>query len=243
MRPLTASKLLRVWERTSRRTAVERTLLLLAAACPERSVEELARLSIGKRDALLIALREWTFGPRFVACVPCAACQQTLEISFDVSDIRVEPTNNSDDLSVKADGYEVHFRLPNSEDVASLGGLNAESAEEALLRRCVLRLTAGGQEESTLNLPASVWELVSQRMVAADPQAQIEIAMSCVSCSHKWSVTFDIVSYFWNELNGWAQRILREVHALASAYGWHEEEILSLSPWRRQLYVDLVNGR
>ncbi|HSB10234.1 MAG TPA: phage baseplate protein, partial [Blastocatellia bacterium] len=32
------------------------------------------------------------------------------------------------------------------------------------------------------------------------------------------------------------------VHTLASAYGWRESDILNLSPWRRQLYLTLVNG-
>ena len=31
-----------------------------------------------------------------------------------------------------------------------------------------------------------------------------------------------------------------EVHALASAYHWHERDILALSPVRRQAYLELL---
>jgi hypothetical protein len=33
---------------------------------------------------------------------------------------------------------------------------------------------------------------------------------------------------------------VREVHLLASAYGWRESDILAMTPWRRQLYLELV---
>jgi len=240
MHPLTAARLLKVWERASQRTAVERALLLLAAACPENAVDELARLSIGERDSLLIALREWTFGPQFVARVPCAKCSEPLEVAFNVADIRLDSPPQPESFSVDSDGYEVHFRLPNSEDVTLACDL--DDAEQALLQRCVLRVTKDGAESFPHDLPAEITAIINARMAAADPQARVEIALSCVACRHKWSLGFDIVQYFWNEINAWANRMLREVHAIASAYGWREEEILSLSPRRRQFYVDLIGG-
>ena len=40
--------------------------------------------------------------------------------------------------------------------------------------------------------------------------------------------------------DAWALRTLAEVHRLASAYGWREQDILALSPARRQLYLGMV---
>ena len=68
------------------------------------------------------------------------------------------------------------------------------------------------------------------------------LSLSCPDCGHCWDVPFDIVSYFWGELHVWAQRVLREVHTLASAYGWREADILGLSPLRRELYLQMVGG-
>ena len=36
------------------------------------------------------------------------------------------------------------------------------------------------------------------------------------------------------------QGTLRDVHGLAAAYGWREEDVLRLSPTRRQIYLELA---
>jgi hypothetical protein len=79
-------------------------------------------------------------------------------------------------------------------------------------------------------------------MEQADPQANIRLSLTCPACSHQWHGTFDIVTYFWNEINAWAQGVLRDVHMLAATYGWRESDILALSPWRRQFYLEMVTG-
>jgi len=89
-------------------------------------------------------------------------------------------------------------------------------------------------------LPAEVVTAIAQCMAEADPQADVQLALACPQCQHAWEASFDIVSYFWSEIQAWAGRILREVHSLASAYGWREAEILALSPWRRQAYLELI---
>ena len=66
MRALSAPELLSVWERGQAQPPVQRTLTLLAAACPGILPDALAELSIGQRDARLLTLREWTFGPQLV---------------------------------------------------------------------------------------------------------------------------------------------------------------------------------
>jgi len=53
-------------------------------------------------------------------------------------------------------------------------------------------------------------------------------------------MTFDIASFFWAEICVQAKRLLREVHTLARAYGWREMDILSMSPARRQFYLEMV---
>ncbi len=57
-------------------------------------------------------------------------------------------------------------------------------------------------------------------MSELDPQGDVQIALSCPQCSHRWHAPLDIVSFVWSEIHAWAVRLLRDVHALASAYGW-----------------------
>lgn len=245
MRPLSASKLLSVWERASRQPPVERALLLLGAACPEQTAEELSRLSIGQRDSLLIALREGTFGSQFVSRLLCQKCGERLELTFKVSDLRgTQETETAGALALSADGYEVQFRLPNSEDISAVTDAVDDDSdpEQLLLRRCLVRVTKDGTEQRADELPPPVVERVVDRMAEADPQSELQLSLACAACSHKWLVSFDIVSYFWSEVNAWANRMLREVHLLASTYGWREDDILAMSPWRRQSYLEMIGG-
>ena len=258
MRALSASKLLSVWERAWAEPPGERALALLAAACPERTPDELARLSVGRRDRLLLSLRERTFGPRVVGLVPCGRCSAPVELTFDVADIRAHETDGetgngggeaesggeTEALTLRSGDYEVRFRLPNSLDLSAVAACRGVGeGERLMLSRCVLGVTAPtGREATADELPAHAREAVVARMAEADPQADVQLALSCPVCGHDWLAPFDIVSYFWSEINAWAQRILGEVHTLATVYGWRERDILAMSPIRRHLYLDMIGG-
>jgi hypothetical protein len=82
---------------------------------------------------------------------------------------------------------------------------------------------------------------VAAALSEADPLADIELPIGCDACGATWTRTFDIGTYLWQELDAWAARLLAEVHALASAYGWNEAEILSLPLRRRRVYLDLIS--
>jgi hypothetical protein len=236
--------LLSVWEQALDCSTVERALVLLTAACPEATPNDLARLSIGRRDGLLMAMREQTFGSRMLSRASCHQCSESMELSFDLSQIRVEQEARAADvLSLQVEDYEIDFRLPNSEDLMSvIGCRDVETGRRLLLARSILRAAQGGQKRGVEELPEQVHQAVANRMAEADPQAEVQLELLCPSCGHRWLMTFDIVSYFWGEINAWAYGILREVHTLAAAYGWREQDILAMSAGRRQLYLVMVGG-
>jgi uncharacterized protein (UPF0212 family) len=246
MRVLSASELLQVWEKGLNQSFLQRALILLASACPERSLEELAQLSIGQRDLLLLTLRELMFGSQLLGVVSCPSCSDHLELNFKVADIQVETKLPPDaELSLDLADYQVQFRLPNSIDLAATTAqitiLEAPlAAQQLLLERCLLAVSLQGKTQTIEQLPAHVLEAIAEQMALADPQADILLSLTCPTCSHRWKSVFDIVSYFWSEINTWAVRLLREVHILASAYGWREADILAMTPYRRQLYLEMV---
>ncbi len=90
------------------------------------------------------------------------------------------------------------------------------------------------------DVPAAVLEIAEQQLADRDPQADVRLRLVCPACEHATTMIFDIASFLWHEIDAWACRILREVHTLASAYGWTEEAILALTPFRRQCYLELV---
>lgn len=240
MQPLTGQEILAAWEAGWGRPPTERALALLASACPETSRDELAALPVGERDGRLLTLREWTFGPALTSLATCPACSESLELRFDVADVRVPPPPPADEgvLSVKAHGYEVTFRLPGSADLAALEGV--EDRRRQLLCSCVLGARRKGRKQAFRRLPARVLDAVVERMSEADPQADVHTELACPDCGHSWQAVFDVVTFFWEEIESWVHRTLRDVHVLAAAYGWRESEVLALSPWRRRYYLQLA---
>ena len=229
MRALSTTELLSVWERGASQPPVHRALTLLAAACPESPPDSLADLSIGRRDERLIALRELTCGADFTGLANCPACDEKIELSFHASDLRLgkelEPPAEFD---LQLAEHRLRFRLPTSADLLTV------NSREQLLERCL----SNGHG----NLPETVLATVIETMSRADPLADIQLALRCASCGHQWEAPFDIVAFFWSEISAAARGLLREVHTLASAYGWAESEILALSPARRRYYLELVNA-
>jgi len=238
--------MLDAWEKGLGRPPVERPLPLLSAFTGE-GTEALSLLSIGRRDAALLALRESVFGPRLVCVASCPACGERLELTLEVRELLVgqqtEQTEQPSTISLETGGYEVSFRLPTTSDIAQLAisqDKDVEWARQMLLARCVQSATLGGAEVGVLNLPSNVLEAIAERMGVEDPQGDLQLSMRCPACAHGWQEAFDIGHFIWGELNAWATRTLGEVHRLARAYGWREADILSMSPLRRQMYLDMV---
>jgi len=244
MQALSAANLLEVWERGLTQSPAQRGLLLLTHACPEMQVEQLAQLPIGQRDALLLTIREGTFGSQMGCVTRCPDCSNRLELALNTADIRVEtlePVDEPQDLKVAS--YSGQFRLPNSLDLVLMPShLDLESAQRWLLERCLLEITQEGQSQTLDQLPPEVATAISDRMAEADPQAEIQLDLTCPNCGHQWPLLFDIVSFFWEEIQVWGQRLLYQVHRLAAAYGWREADILAMSAQRRQQYMELLGS-
>ena len=242
MRALSASELLNVWEWGRTEPPFQRALMLLAASCPDKVPEELAMLPIGRRDALLLKLRAWTCGPVLESMVACTACKEQFECAFTVEDIGLAPDENPPEhYTLRTGGYDVAFRLPNSTDLAEIAACKTiESGRRRLLERCLLRMNRGDDEIAVAQVPEAVVEAIAEHMAQADAQADVRFALTCPACGHTWESIFDIVSYFWSEIDAWAHRTLDDIHTLAAAYCWTEAEILALSARRRQFYIDKV---
>jgi uncharacterized protein YbaR (Trm112 family) len=206
-------------------------------------MEQLASLSIGQRDGLLWTLRERLFGSQLISLAVCPNCSDRLELTFSVSDIRCTTEGElASTHALSAEGYDVQFRLPNSLD------LNAVAQEsdltvikQQLLDRCLLSMQHQGELRPREEMPAAVLQAVVAEMAQLDPQADLQLALSCPVCEHQWQAPLDVVSFLWGEVNAWARRVLREVHTFARVYGWRESDILAMSAQRRQWYLEMIS--
>jgi len=244
MRSLSAAELLGAWERGLTQSLIQRAVELLSVVYPEASLDCLLGLSIGQRDAELLALRERLFGPEMAGVTVCPQCGGRLDLTLNAAEMRSACAQEPEaGLALSVAGYELQFRPPTSEDLAA--ALDFDGADEArnrLLGRCLLSAQRDGATLRSDELPHEVVDSVSDWMARADPLADIQLAVSCPLCDHHWQAAFDIVSFLWREIESLAARLLRDVHTLASAYGWHERDILALSPVRRQFYLALLGA-
>jgi|SRR5579863_5158500 hypothetical protein len=243
MRSPSAEEVLDTWERGVPGNPIERALVLLRLGPGASHPDGASRLTIGRRDAELLALREWLFGAEMAAVVACPRCKVELDLELDAAEIRsaaIEPPEG--EMRLCAHGYEVTFRVPECADLEFLEDTDDEESWRQLLGRCVLSATRQDGEPLCGELPDEVVEAITAQMANSDPLADIRLALNCPACEHRWLAVFDIVSFLWREITSFARRLLREVHDLASVYGWSEKEILSLSYERRQYYLGLING-
>jgi hypothetical protein len=247
--------LLSAWEQALGQTPLARAVVLLAAATGE-SPDRLARLSMGERDARLLALREAAFGPQLTSVTACPACGERLEMTFGADELRgkgeprgtdeshsAQPHARDETCALGFAGYDVLFRLPNTLDLAAVAeGADVDAARGVLIERCILSARRGDDEVAFADLPREVLDAIAARMGEADPHGDIRLSLTCTRCAHEWREAFDVGQFLWAELHAWAARTLGEVHKLARAYGWREADILALSPARRQFYLDMIGG-
>lgn len=238
----TAVDLLNVWERGRSQSPVERALSLLQIATPESPWEALAQVGIGRRDAELLKLRERIFGSRMTGQVDCPACGQQMEMNFAVTEVQTTPLPELPETFTEIFGeYKISFRLPNSTDLATLvPGDGLAVQKQRLVQRCILSAKCSGEFFAADQVGEDTVTALSERMSELDPQGDVQLALTCPQCSHHWQAPLDIVSFVWSEIQAWAVRLLHDVHALASTYSWREADILAMSPWRRQAYLELI---
>lgn len=244
MRPLSAAELLTVRERGAGGSPAQRALLLLTAACDDLPPESVRQFCAGERDARLLDLHERVFGATVPCLAECPACRESVEWDLRSESLRLAgPETENGEHHLTFQEFEMSFRLPTAGDLAAIDGRADPAANRRqLLRACIHQARRDGEQISNAELPAEAVAALSQRMAELDPQADLQFNLHCPQCAHEWIEPFDIGAFFWTELQAAAGRLLREVHELASAYGWSETDILALSPQRRQAYLELVRA-
>jgi hypothetical protein len=242
---LRASDLLDVWSRDASLHAIDAGVAILAAALPDHDRGALARLPLGRRDALLLAVRCATLGEVLEARDACPACGTDVDVSLPCSTLdEVTRAGGDDDRwTVERDGYTVTLRLITSLDAAAAATTGDEdAARSVLLERAVVAAERDGKPVPAAALPASVVMAISEAIAERDPGAEIILALDCPACGHAWTRLLDVLSFVRTELTDRGRRVLGDVDALARAYGWSESEILRLDGSRRAAYVAMVLG-
>ncbi|MFI2372837.1 hypothetical protein [Streptomyces sp. NPDC018833] len=239
---LTEAQMLDVWESGVRQEPPVRALLLAAAAAP--AGEEVADRPLAALRSLLLDLRCGSFGDVLPCTIDCPACDESLEVMVGAEELRATPGTGTAPAhgpgpmtaGLTAGSYQITYRALTGRDLLGLVPADPQ-ARRTLLSRCVVSV-----EPPTDALPDEVLEEVAQRLPDVDPGADTVLSLNCPRCHHEWWAALDVADHLWAEVDAYARRLLHDIHVLARAYGWSESDVLTVSPARRQFYLEAAAG-
>jgi hypothetical protein len=182
------------------------------------------------------------FGPRVSGVDTCAGCGAVLDVTFDLGRLTSGYAVARTPVTVHCGDEVLYGRVPTTADLIAAAEADGSDIPGGLLARCVTVAGPDGRERPAAGLPAPAVAEVISALAAADPLADVRLAVTCGECGRQWATAFDIASFLWTEICATAERLLGDVHMLASAYGWSEAEVLAIGPRRRQYYLEAVGG-
>ena len=237
MRTFSRLDCLSLWESGAGLHPLDQGLLALGAALPDMTQDTLADWPLGRRNIALARLRCSSFGARLEGWTVCERCGEKLEVEFDGRLLAEGAADQGRAPEQPIVVNERSFRLLTTRDLA-------KAAQEADVRLASIRLVESchlGNGESPAWSDEDL-EQIGQKLAMADPLAETRLALRCPACENEWEETLDMVTFLWREIEARARRLLLEIHTLASAYGWTEAAILSLSERRRLRYVEMARS-
>jgi len=193
-------------------------------------------LATPDRDRVMAALLEHVTGPIVESTVSCRSCGEPFELSFTLADLVRHRSGEQGDavIAVNRGAWSIDgigFRFPTGADERTA---RLEPDPAAVLRRRCVDL----HDPSDRQLDA-----VESAMSQLAPILTTSIAGDCPECEHRHAVEFDVQRYTLALIQLGRERVLRDVHIIASAYGWTRADILGLRRSERRSYVDLINTR
>jgi hypothetical protein len=236
MRAFSSSDCLNLWESGAGLHPLDQGLLALSVALPGTPRDTLADWPLGRRNLALVQLRCASFGSLLQGWMACGKCGENLEIELDVQSLGAS-AHQDQGLAKRIVFREQSFRLPTTRDLVMVVRENdARSAAIRVARNCCLESGRDGDwTDDDL-------DQIGRELAAADPLAEMRLALRCPVCENEWDEELDIVSFLWREIEARARKLLFEVHTLASIYGWAEADILAMNEGRRALYLEMTQS-
>ena len=240
MRALTGELLLNAWDAGTTEHNLDRALTMLCLSLPGSEREHFAELPIADRNCLLLQLRALTFGPVLKGFTTCLHCATRMEFALPVEATLAQSGQRASSEAVEWQecSRQLRLRPVNTKDLlASVEIHDCSEARKLLLRRC----SNLGDEPFLEGSPAFL-EAVLKKFDEVHGAAELRCTIECPECLANETLDLDIAAFLWLEVRHAAQRLMREVHVLASAYGWSESSIVSMSPQRRNAYLEMLSA-
>ena len=185
---------------------------------------DVSDLTLCQSDALLAGIYRQLYGEAIPAQAQCGGCGTGFEIGFRLRDVEAALWQEAAEFEGAHEGRLTApsgrvFRLPRVADLAAL----TDAGRDEWLR--------GFLVDGPFD-PAALQDEIDR----AGPLLSRDIDAACPECGKANVVRFDMAAFLGDTLAGEGPFLWREVHLLASRYGWALNDILALPrETRRQL--------
>jgi hypothetical protein len=207
---------------------------LLAACAETRDEARWWRLRVSERiAALLKVLRETEQSEVLDLTLRCHHCKELFEIAlrYDALD---RLRTRADDVQLRRSGNApLVLRLPTGDD------LRAWHTQWPARREPAIEIILATLRVAGEILPGDA-ERAADALAEADPLVSFSIACSCPNCGADVEPAVDLEAAALQRLAGHQRALLRQVLALASRFGWSEQEIFAVAPARRAKYPQMM---
>jgi hypothetical protein len=187
-------------------------------------IAALARVlaSSGEGEALAVPLR-----------CPRQSCSAPFEVELAFAVLAADGITAEPIAVTLADGRSVALRRPTGRDLRDWRRTQWASRQEAVTAMLAVLCVDG---EAVPEDEAAIADVLEAR----DPLVAFAVSCACPSCGAENDLPVDIEGIALAKLAARQRALLREIHALASTYGWTEREILAIAPERRARYLGLI---
>lgn len=190
------------------------------------------QLSVGDRQFLLARLAARFDGGPFWLNSECVECGEHFDLCIDPGELPVKPPGAGYPFAfAKVGGRKLKVRAPTGVDQQAIAELEDEAEAITLLaKRCIIDPPPFTDGDETLGA-------IETAMQAVSPEVAATATSQCPKCGTENETPIDVFGLLVSRMRD----PLEEVHSIAFAYHWSENDILSLPRARRHAYLALID--
>ena len=203
-----------------------------------------ARLTVGDRERLILAMSIMTFGDQvdLVAHCPNVACGEAADVNVRLSDFlgldhRIPESHKHLELKGTTGEWSIRVRPLTGSDQETIYGDANTTARKLVLVGVEQIKNPDGKIVQADDLPPEFESELSIALSSFDAAAESVSVMQCPSCDSTMEVLLDGFTVLRSSLTG---SLSREVYRMARSYHWSESEILELPIQRRKHYLAIA---
>ncbi len=203
-------------------------------------------LTIGKRIECLLTIATSGDVPSLLIPLRCLrpSCQNEMEVEVLVEELSglQRQRDALDLLSLRMGEERLVLKRPTGGDQLSWLQ-HSFTGEDDAVKEIIRTLISGRDIDSSHGKGAISDEwvpILNQAMEEFDPLVNFRLSVHCPYCGKESRFEIDLEELSLGKLRKAQRDLFEVVHRLAFHYHWSERRILSISPWRRSHYLNLI---